>query len=424
MEKIRISDSAQILFIKNGRFKTTRITVHFYLPLEYEYFSETAMLPFFLTSCCGEYPTPALLSQRLNDLYGALLSGTTEKIGDNRRVGFTVSALNDRFSIDGSKPMDSAAKLLCNVIFAPAMENDEFKDVDFDREKRLFCELVLSEKNDKRQYARTRLEGHLFENSPYGLPDLGNIEGAEAITKKGLFEAWQNLLRRAKICVNVVGEALPQGFVEEFTERLSAVNRQAAETNKNQPLKEAELRFVKEYEDITQGKLCIGLSTPNADDPKKRAVLTMVSDLLGGGTYSKLFTVVREKLHLCYYCASRLDRAKCTMIIDSGVDVSNAEKAQREILNQLELLKAGDFSETDMESSRKSLCNAVRTAEDAASVMDRWYASRFLDETVISPEDYRNLINSVKREEIIETAKGIKPHTVYFMLPKENSDEN
>jgi len=424
MEKIKISESAQVLFLKNERFKTTRISVHFYLPLEYQYYSETAMLPFFLTSCCDSYPTPSLLSRRLNDLYGAVLSGTTDKVGDNRRLGFTVSALNDRFSIDGSKPLEDAARLLCDVIFDPALENGAFKDADFSREKRLFCETVLSEKNDKRQYARTRLEGHLFAGTPYGLPELGNIEGAKAITKESLYAAWQQLLKTARIGINIVGDTLPQSFIDDFSRRLSEIKREESALNSNKPLEKGEIRFITEREEITQGKLCIGLSTPKVADPRRRAILTVTNDLLGGGTYSKLFSVVREKLHLCYYCAARLDRIKSCMIIDSGVDVANAEKAQKEILNQLDLLKAGDFSEEDLESSRKSLCNAVRTAEDAASVMDRWYASRFLDEQVISPEDYRKLITSVTREEIIEMASGIWPHTVYYMLPKEDSHEN
>ena len=131
MEKIKITDSAQLLFIKNDRFKTTRITVNFYLPLEHEFYSEMAMLPFFLTSCCQSHPTPADLSRYLNELYGSVLSGTTEKMGDNRRVGFSVVALDDRFSIDGSHPMKDAAKLLCDVIFNPSVADGAFLEEDF-----------------------------------------------------------------------------------------------------------------------------------------------------------------------------------------------------------------------------------------------------------------------------------------------------
>lgn len=420
MEKIQIAEKAQALFIKNERFKTTRITVNFYLPLENEYYSELAMLPFFLTSCCASQPTPAELSCYLNELYGSVLSGTTEKIGDNRRIGFTVVALDDQYSIDGSKPMAGAAKLLCDVIFAPSIEGGSFKEEDFNREKRLFCELVEAEKNDKRQYARTRLESELFPDEPYGLADLGNIAGAEAISKESLFAAWQNMLKYANIGINVIGANLPEDFLAEFRRNLENLCREPQELNyQSKQLQKAELREVYDREEITQGKLCIGLCAPSGKSAKERAAATMANDLLGGGTYSKLFSVVREKLHLCYYCASRISRLKGYMVIDSGVDFANAQKAKDEILNQLELLKSGDFTDQDMESSRKSLCNAVKTAQDTASVIDRWYSGRFLDEELISPEEYRSSVAALKREDVIKAASGIEPHTVYYMLPKE-----
>ncbi len=420
METIQLTDSAKLLFIKNDRFKTTRITVNFYMPLEYDLYSEIAMLPFFLTSCCRKHPTPALLTKHLNELYGSVLSATAEKLGDNRRVGFTISALDDKFSIDGSKPMEEAAKLLCDVIFDPSVENGEFLDVDFQREKRLFCELVESEKNDKRQYARTRLENEMFNDSPYGLAELGSIESARAITKQGLFAAWQKMLKEGNIGINIVGAAVPEKFVEDIKARLASVERTPAQLNyDSEQLIEGDLKFAEDREDITQGKLCIGLVAPGGENEAERAAMTMANDLLGGGTYSKLFTVVREQLHLCYYCAARISRLKGYMVIDSGVESENADKAKEEILRQLEEIKAGNFSDEDISSSKKSLCNAVKTAEDTASVMDRWYASRFLDDSPASPAEYRASITNVSREEIIRAAAKIKPHTVYYMLPKE-----
>ncbi|MBQ1954722.1 MAG: insulinase family protein, partial [Clostridia bacterium] len=295
-----------------------------------------------------------------------------------------------------------------------------FKEEDFNREKRLFCELVEAEKNDKRQYARTRLESELFPEEPYGLADLGNIAGAEAMSKESLFAAWQNMLKYANIGINVIGANLPEDFLAEFRRNLENLCREPQELNyQSKQLQKAELREVYDREEITQGKLCIGLCAPSGKSAKERAAATMANDLLGGGTYSKLFSVVREKLHLCYYCASRISRLKGYMVIDSGVDFANAQKAKDEILNQLELLKSGDFTDQDMESSRKSLCNAVKTAQDTASVIDRWYSGRFLDEELISPEEYRSSVTALKREDVIKAASGIEPHTVYYMLPKE-----
>lgn len=52
--------------------------------------------------------------------------------------------------------------------------------------------------------------------------------------------------------------------------------------------------------------------------------------MFGGTPFSRLFVNVREKLSLCYYCAARFDRITGIMLVDSGVEAQNREKAQAE----------------------------------------------------------------------------------------------
>lgn len=423
MEKIKITDNCELLFVKNDRFKTTRMTLNFFLPLTEEGYSELAILPFFLTSCNSEYKTPELLNRRLNELYGAVISGTTEKVGDNRRVGFSVSALNDRYSIDGSKPMIDAYKLLCSTVFSPSIGEDGlFCTQDIDREKRLFCENIQAEKNDKRAWARSRCEGEVFKGSPYGQPDLGTLDGAEAITREGVFAAWQRLVERGVLSAVVVGESIPDGFVDHLKSCLGKIERCPEELIRSsaQPA-DGELYEVTDREDISQGKLVIGVKIGAMSSPKDRAALAVANDLLGGGTYSKFFTVVREQLHLCYYCSSRVERRKGIMYIESGVEAENAYKAKDAILQQLESMKKGEFSDKDINSSKMTLTNSVRTCEDTASVIDRWYSAAELEDYLLTPEEYRRLICEVTREDVAAAAAAFSPRIVYYLLPKEEN---
>ncbi len=426
LNKKHLSGGAELLFIENRRFKTTRITVSFFLPLELEGYSERAMLPFFLSSCCEKYDTPAALSRRANELYGAVISATTEKIGMNRRIGFTVSALDDRYSIDSTRPMTESARLLNEIIFRPARDGEAFRDVDFEREHRMFIETVESERNDKRQFARTRCEEEIFAGKPCGLPELGTPDGAKAITKSGLYDAWRDMLRRGSVLITVVGAAVPDGFEDDLTAALSTADRHPCGIDAAfEQIAERELREVTDREEITQGKLVIGVRTAPAESPRDAAVLAVANDIFGGGTHSKLFSIVREQLHLCYYCSSRVDRIRHLMLIDSGVDMANAEKARDSILEQLAEVKKGNFADSDLAASRKGLINSVRTTEDTASLIDRWYTSRAVDGSFISPDDYRGLLADVTREDVIRAAADLAPDTVYFMLPKEaETDEN
>ena len=78
-----------------------------------------------------------------------------------------------------------------------------------------------------------------------------------------------------------------------------------------------------------------------------------MTDIFGGGPYSRLFMNVREKLSLCYYCSARLIRGKGIIVIQSGIEKENRQKVLDEINRQLDIMKNGEFSDEDFEASKK-----------------------------------------------------------------------
>ncbi|MBO5019631.1 MAG: insulinase family protein, partial [Clostridia bacterium] len=76
----KLSDGASGMFIQSLRFNTTLISFNFYLPLKRENVAVNALLPFVLTTCGEKYPDFSRLNYKLNKLYGARLSASTEKI--------------------------------------------------------------------------------------------------------------------------------------------------------------------------------------------------------------------------------------------------------------------------------------------------------------------------------------------------------
>jgi predicted Zn-dependent peptidase len=147
--------------------------------------------------------------------------------------------------------------------------------------------------------------------------------------------------------------------------------------------------------------------------------LLVMCDIFGGGPYSRLFTNVREKLSLCYYCAASSVRYKGLLMVDSGVEVENADKAIDEILNQLEIMKNGEFTDSEFDSSIKSICDSLNTYYDSQGALDLWYALKVNNPNLYSPEDIIEKIKQITKEDVIFAAKGVNLHTVYKLLPRE-----
>ena len=174
---------------------------------------------------------------------------------------------------------------------------------------------------------------------------------------------------------------------------------------------------MKEQEAVKQGKLVMGFSCDMYGDDDLSLPLMVMCDIFGGGPYSRLFTNVREKMSLCYYCAASSVRYKGLLTVDSGVEVENADKAIDEILNQLEIMKKGEFSDTEFESSIKSICDALNTYYDSQNSLDLWFALKVNNGN--SPQDIIEKIKQITKEDVIYAANGVNLHTIYKLLPRE-----
>lgn len=416
-----LSDGAEGLFIKNERFNTTSVSFNFYLPLSADTAAEYALLPFMLTTCGAEYPDFSVLNFKLSRLYGAGLDASAEKLGDYQLLRMRISVINDSYTFESESLLSRAADMLLSLIFEPKAENGAFCDSDLSREKRKAIEHIKGEISEKRIYAKNRLIGEMYKGEAYGVPKCGTASDVEKITGKSLYRAWENMLKKAFIRVQVIGASLPPRFFEGIAERLAGLDRaDITDCKLNKPTAAVKTpNEIIEKMSVKQGKLVMGFSSDMCGDDDVSLPLMVMTDIFGGGPYSKLFSNVREKMSLCYYCSASSVRGKGLITVDSGVEAENADKAQKEILAQLDAVKNGDFADFEYEASLKSLRDSLNSYNDSQVLLDTWYALKAGNKALYSPEEIGEKISAITREDIINAAKGVKLHTVYKLLPKE-----
>ena len=417
----QLSNGAEGVFIKNDRFNTTLVSYNFYMPLRAETAAHYALLPFMLTTCCDKYPDFSKLNFKLSKLYGANLSASAEKVGDFQLIKIAISVIDDRFSLDGEKLSDSAIELLNRLVFEPKVKDGAFYDEDIAREKRKAIEHIRGEISEKRIYARKRLIEEMYKGKPYGVSKCGTEEEVEKITGQSLYKAWREVLSHAFLRVNVISRSMPNGLFDVVSQKLSEIDR---ENITGSPVctpteKAKKVNTVTENLDIAQGKLVMGFSSETYGDEESTAALSVMCDIFGGGPYSRLFSNVREKMSLCYYCSASSVKAKGLIMVDSGVEKENSETAQKEILNQLEIIKKGEFTDTEFDSSIKGMTDSLNSYNDSQGLLDVWYSVKIFKDKLLSPEDSAELLCSVTRDDVVRAAKGVNLHTVYKLLPKE-----
>lgn len=415
-----IADSVRLCAVNTDKFKTCRINVSLAVPLN-EYASANAILPFMFQRRCAKYPDFTAFNRVLDELYGASVSVGVLKRGEAQILSFNLTAIDDRFALDGDKVALSSVELLLDLIFNPVTDGESFPADIIEQEKHLLVEAIENERNDKRLYALMRCESVMFENEAYGLNRLGTVEAVKALTPDEVYRAWKKVLAESNVQITMVGSMDVEPVEKLLTEKFGSIDRQPIQIETEFVTAAPKPNYVCEEMPLKQGKLVMGFRTGmrNIDDnavPMKIAV-----DIFGGGTYSKLFSVVREKMSLCYYCSAMLFNAKGVVMVQSGIEDCNEEKAKNEIINQLRLVASGEFSDDDFSASIKSITDTVMSNSDTPESICAWYASQLSRDELKTPESYADEIKAVSKEQVVASAKTIMLDTV-FML-KSNGEE-
>ena len=418
-----IADGVRLVSVRTDKFKTSRISFTMATPLEGN-ISAKAILPYLLHRRCAEYPDFTAFNGMLDELYGAVVSASVSKVGENLLLSINMTAVDDRFALNGDKVTDECVELLTKLVFEPIVENGAFPEKIVEEEKRLLTEKLEAEQNDKRHYAFDRCEQIMFANEAYGKNRLGTAEEIASLTGRDVYLQWLDLLKSAKMQLTMVGSCEPDKVKDILTQKFAKIERSPA-------VKETEFfagfpkpNYVCETLPVKQGKIVMGFRAGMRNEDDNVYPMKVAVDIFGGGTYSKLFSVVREKMSLCYYCSASLFAQKGVVMVQSGIENDNEEKAKSEILNQLKEVAEGNFSNETFSSSIKSLCDGRLSVNDIPESLCAWYTAQMMREELISPEEQVEKFKAVDKAQVIRAAKTIMLDTVYMLKGNAEGDDD
>jgi predicted Zn-dependent peptidase len=177
----------------------------------------------------------------------------------------------------------------------------------------------------------------------------------------------------------------------------------------------ARVREVTEEMAVSQGKLNLGFRTGITVKDEGYYAMAVANEIFGASPISKLFTEVRERQSLCYSIGSSYDLYKGLMKVSCGIDPDARDIACEEILHQWDQMRAGNFTDEEMDAAKRSLDNSYRTVEDNPHAVEGFYYGRLLEDVDMSVEDCRRGLLAVTREQIVRAACEVSLDTVYFL---------
>ena len=415
-----LSEGVYFSSVTDDKFKHNRITANFILPLNKNTVTNNAVVPFILRKGYRECPDFTKLNRELNRLYGASLSCDISKFGAYQVLDISIYGVDDRYTLEKESIVQKCAQMLSKVLLDQHFENGLLPQKDVELEKQYLIDTIESQINDKRIFALNRCKTIMCEGESLAVEKYGYIEDAKKITSASATEAYKNILKTAQVEIMFVGCGNPDAAKQVFKQAFSSVERFPISIKKpTTKTKADEIKEVTDEMDVSQSKLVMGFRCGEINSMKEFYAVRTMAALFGGTPNSRLFTYVREKLSLCYYCAARFDRMTGLMMVDSGVNKENKQKAYDEILNQLEVIKNGDFSDDELIATRLAMKNSLQGVTDSLGAIEEWYMAQIMSGTDIAPGKEAEALDNVTKEDVIAAAKKVTLDTVYFLTGKE-----
>jgi predicted Zn-dependent peptidase len=412
MQKINVKRNADIFILPADKFKTFSVSFHFLTELSTDTVTKNAIFPFIMKLGSKNYPTMLAVNRKLQELYGGYFDCRVRKKGDMHPVDFSFEFLSPRYS--EAAQAENCLNFMKEVLLNPLVENGSFDPRFLEREKENLRDYINGIINDKKEYTNVRLIEEMFKGENYALFEYGRVDDLKGFNGKALYEHYKKVIFGAPLIIFISGDIDIEKFQTGFADLLNAERNDVSRggiysKNLDKPVK------VTENSDIVQGKFALGFQTGIKPDDETYYALTLFNGIFGSGPHSKLFMNVREKMSLCYYVYSRLDRFKGIMTVSIGTDSENFTKAYREILSQLDKCKNGEISENEIDFAKKYIISILKQAADNQSSLSEFYLTGILAGRTVSEAEYIEKIEKLTIEDVVKAAAGIKLQTEYYL---------
>ena len=394
----------QITKLQSNKFKTNLVALFITVPLTKENCTKNALLTSVLRRGTNNLKTQEEIAKRLEELYGAGFNCGVDKLGNYHVLKFYLETLENTYTLNNENLLQEGVNLLLDIVFNPFVENNGFNKLYVDQEKLNLQRLIESRKDNKALYAKERCLENMFADESYSLYKYGSVDDLANINEINLYAYYKELLKDCKIDLYITGNNIDNIKVPEIpSKNLPQIpNVHIAPSKPN---------VVNEIQDVTQGKLIIGL---DVDDKNKTAV-SMYNTILGGGANSKLFQNVREKASLAYSAGSSYIRRKNVILIQTGIEIENYDKALKIVEEQLEDMKNGKISDGEFNSAKQLIVSSIELIEESKEDMITFYFDQNLFEEHLNVTEYKEMIKKVTKDDVIKVAQKVKEDTIYFL---------
>lgn len=292
-------------------------------------------------------------------------------------------------------------------VISDMIQNPTFKISEIKKEAGVVIDELLDINDNPEELIFDKFEEILFAGNSLSMPIIGTEKNIKNFSQQDLFDFIDERYGFNNMIISASGSVEHDKLLRLTDKYFSKdLGKRGVKRKLLNIAPAPDHRIVKS---IQQVHMILGKATYGYQD-KKRITANILSHILGEGSSSRLFQIIREKNGIGYQVNSFLN--SFYDISSFGIYVSTnekqADKAQSLVLNEFKKIREKLVSEKELSRAKEYIKgNMILNLESTTSRMFRISNSELYYNRLVTIEEVIKMIDSVTVKEILEIANEI-----------------
>lgn len=316
-------------------------------------------------------------------------------------LGIMINAFTSRhmtcyYTLSIDENAEKCLEMLSDIFF-----NAKLSEEDMDRERKVILEEISRDEDDPEDVCSEGLASVFYGDTCMGRPILGSKENVQSFKSSDIRNFINNLYLPTNTVISIAGNFEIKDIIE-LTDKYFASNFKRVGNVAEIEQISTNSAFFKKEKDLEQANISFGFPSLSYDSDK-REVVSLISNVFGGGMSSRLFQNIREKKGLAYdiYSGSSMNYKDGLFTIFIGTNPSNAVEATRAIKNEIDVFKKEGITDKEFDKGIKNLkTNLVLGSESSMSLMRANGRNMIMSGKMFDVSSRLDVINSITKDDV------------------------
>ncbi|MDD5430615.1 MAG: pitrilysin family protein [Candidatus Pacebacteria bacterium] len=336
-------------------------------------------------------PSPMIIASEMESL-GAVYNA------------FTSNELTGYFTKVSPEKIDAGLDIIADMYLNPI-----FDEKEIEKEKGVIIEEINMYEDMPMRRVQEYFSELLYGNQPAGWLVTGEKQNIKDMTKADIVN-YRKAHYSGKATVVVVAGSFDEKKMLEKIEKLFAdtpISKKTAKIKVKESQKSPQLVF--KHKDSDQTHLILGVRAFDMYD-KRKYIIEILSQILGGGMSSRLFQKIRGEMGAAYYvrCGADLFTDHGYLAVSAGVDHTKADAVVEAILEEFNKIKNESVGAKELERAKNHLIGNFLIGLETSDAQAIFYGQQELfKEKIKVPEQTAKEIRKVTAADVMKVAKDV-----------------